>query len=394
MSTDRPTPVDATAPLRRPHSLLVAERRSRGWGRGRLAVEFELAARELDLRAPERPTLVKAIYRHETGRAELRDELYVRLYCAVYDLSRHELLGTAATDVMGPASWDLTSHKFIPIHLGGPEGAELVVVRSRGLSRGAALGVECQRGTVPHPAGAAELFVFPWGVASLHLAEELSVPSLATVAAWRRRTGAQSKAWAADVIREVMGSVPVAHYVMSAYWLDSPPWSEPTLTTAMRLLAKPRVLLGRPDGAGEPSVAHAEQLERALLRDGFDDSRIDGFGVQGLSVGCASWAAVSYCSLSAPHALRSMDLVELQALVQALWCHCHHLREQVERGDDPTPAPGYGWRWLRAMRSRLTIARPNESAQHAALRESVLATSGLAEHLVAALDLLRDTDRS
>lgn len=393
MSADRSTPVEGLASPRS-HDLLIAKRQARGWARDRLAVEFERTAHELGLTTPERAALVKAIYRHETGRSEVRDELYVRLYCAVYELGRHELLGSGPPQVGGQAACELTSHKFVPVHLGGPDGAR-AVVHAHLLHPATALGLDCWRGAVAHPSGTAELFVFPWGVATCHLVDELSVPNLSTVAAWRRRTCPDTKWWARDLLRDALSSdEPEAHYVLSAYWLDSPPWSEPTLTTAMRLLATPRVLLGRPDDTGEPSIVHAEHLERTLLRDGFQDARIDEFGIQGVSVGCASWAAVSYCPLSVPRALRPADLIELEAVVQALWCFCHALREHVERGNDPIPAGGFGWRWLRGMRSRLTTARPNESAQHAAIRESVLATSGLADHLEIAVDLLRDCERS
>lgn len=390
-SRDGPSAPGITASAR-PSNLLIAERQARSWSRDRLVIEFEQAATQLGVRAPERSAMAKAIYRHETGRAELRDEIYVQLYCAVYDLRPHELLGAARTGEAGPSTCTLTSHRFVPIRIdadGGTDATSQVL----GLTPSTALGVVCDRGSVPRADGPADLYVFPWGVAVFHLADTLTVPNLSAVAAWRRRTCAPTQAWASDVIRTAVGSAePTAHYVMSAFWLDSPPWSGPTLTTAMRLLAKPRVLLGRPDNSGEPSAAHAEQTERMLLRDGFHDGRIDDFGIQGISVGCATWGGVSYCPLSAPRALPAAAIIELESVVQALWCFCHHLREQVERGDDPAPASGYGWRWLRAMQSRLTVARPNESGQHVALRESVLAASGLADHLATAV-ALRDIER-
>ncbi|MDQ2709949.1 MAG: hypothetical protein M3Z25_21015 [Actinomycetota bacterium] len=83
-----------------------------------------------------------------------------------------------------------------------------------------------------------------------------------------------------------------------------------------------------------------------------------------------------------------------EVVVQALWTFCHHLREQVEAGVDPVVPRGFDWRWLRATQSRLTVARPNESGQHAAMRESVLTTSGLATHLATAVDLMRHVERS
>lgn len=393
MSADGPAPVDG-ALIRRPHHVLVAERRARGWGRGRLAVEFERAAGALGLRTPERAALMKAIYRHETGRAEVRDELYVQLYCAVFELGRHELIGPTQAEPVDRAAYELTSHKFVPIHLGGRASAAALAGACK-LTPGTTLELDCWRGSVPHPAGTAQLFVFPWGVACFHLAESLSVPSLSAVAAWRQSSYPLARAWATGLVSHALDVTGLsARYVMSGYWLDTPQWSEPTLGTAMRLLAMPRVLLGRPDVNGQPSMAHAEHAERALLRDGFHDSRIESFGIQGVSVGYVTWGGVAYSPLSADRALRPADLIELETVVQALWCFCHDLREQVERGNDPVPTPGYGWRWLRGVRSRLTAARPDEGGQHAAFRESVLAASGLADHLSDAVEALRDTDRN
>lgn len=111
-----------------------------------------------------------------------------------------------------------------------------------------------------------------------------------------------------------------------------------------------------------------------------------------MSIGCASWAGVSYFPLAPSRALRPSDLVECELLVQALWCYCHHVHEQVERGKDPVVPVEFGWRWLRAARSRLTIARPQETAQYASMRAAVLETSELEKHLTTALELLRDTD--
>lgn len=395
MDTSTPGPSNVARANRcRPNKLLTAERQARGWGRDRLALEFERAANRLGLRPPERAALVKAIYRHETGRAEVQDEMYIQLYCEVYELDRHELLGTPLAGSTSPSTCTLMSHRFVPLYLGGSGVAEQLVRELR-LRPATALGMERWRGPVEHPHAQSELTVFPWGTATVHVAEQLTVPNLATVAAWRQRTSRPTRGWATELIRGATGSEePTAHYVMSAFWLNSPPWSGPTLTAAMRLLARPRVLLGRAGTDGEPAVERAEQVERVLLRDGFKDSRIADFGVQGVSVGCASWSAVSYCPLSPPRALQSADLIELEVVVQALWTFCHHLREQVEAGVDPMMSPRFDWRWLRAMQSRLTVARPNESGQHAAMRESVLTTSGLATHLATAVDLMRDSERS
>jgi hypothetical protein len=368
--------------------VLVAERRSRGWGRERLAHEFERVASELGLRAPERAAMVKAIYRHETGRVELRDESYLRLYCAVYDLSRQELLGVRQTETVDDTSCKLTGHRFVPIYLGLGSGGSI--------PRGAqVLGMDCHRETLNLAGRSADLYAFPWDIAVVHISEELNVPNLTAVASWRRRTAAAAQEWAAEAVRQSIDSECIsAGYAMSGFWVDSLPWTGSRHLTALRILAMPRVLLGRLGIDAEPSVEWAEHVERVLLRDGFADSRIDEFGTQGVSVGCASWAAVSYSALSPDRALRPADIVDFEVLVQALWSFCHRLRQQVEGGGDPAVLSGHGWRWMRGMRSRLTSARPNESAQHSAMREAILATSGLADQLTDAVELLRDAERS
>nr|MBA2308414.1 hypothetical protein [Pseudonocardiales bacterium] len=360
-------------------------------GRERLAVEFENVGRGLGLPTPARAAMAKAIYRHETGRATVRDDVYVQLYCAVYNATPHELFGVLTTEVSSSQLCELTSHQFIPVHLGPELAAELV--RAESLDARDVLWADCHSGVIDLPGdGSCELYVFPWGVAVFHLVQDLHMPSVAQVAAWRRDAYRSAQEWATTRVRSATGSdTPAAQYVMSMYWVRKPLWSGPALDTAMRLLSMPRVLLGRADEHGDPALDHAEQVERTLLRDGFDDSRIDEFGVKGVSIGCASWAGLSYFPLAPQRALQARDLVDCELLVQALWCYCHGVHQQVEQGLDPTPPPEYGWRWLRAMRSRLTIARPRETAQHVALRQAVLETSELAKHLTAALDLLRET---
>ncbi|GLY53139.1 hypothetical protein [Lentzea sp. NBRC 102530] len=258
--------------------MLITQRQAKGWGRDRLAREFERIGRQRELTTPELGAMTKAIYRHETGRAAVRDEVCVRLYCAAFEATPHELFGTLSAGVAGHQACGLTSHKFVPVHL-GPE-LLLKLIERANLMPGSVQWADCHVGEIEHPGGRCELYAFPWGVAVFHLAEELSVPNIASLAVW---------------LREATGSdTPVAHYVLSAHWVHESPWSGLELETAMRLLSMPRVLLDRGTEEVGPFLHHAELVEQTLLRDGFSDSRIDEFGIRGLSTGCASWAGLSY----------------------------------------------------------------------------------------------------
>ena len=79
--------------------------------------------------------------------------------------------------------------------------------------------------------------------------------------------------------------------------------------------------------------------------------------------------------------------------VQALWCFCRQIQIRVEDGADPAMPEQYGWRFLRALHSRLTTARAQETAQHCLMRDAIMDTSGLADRLRAAQDALRDSVR-
>ncbi|WP_434443507.1 hypothetical protein [Lentzea sp. E54] len=388
MSSDAAATGEGKRPT--PNLVLIGRRQAKGWGRDRLAREFERLGRQLELTTPELGAIAKAIYRHETGRAAVRDEVYIRLYCAAFEATPHELFGTLSTGAANRQSCGLTSHKFVPVHL-GPELLSTLIERAN-LVPGSVQWADCHVGQVEHPAGHCDLYAFPWGVAVFHLTEELSVPNIASLAMWRRQTYRETRQWATEWLCALIGSDrPIAHYVLSAYWLHESPWSGQDLDTAMRLLSMPRVLLDRGTDEAGPSLHHAELVEQTLLREGFHDSRIDEFGIRGLSIGCASWAGLSYYPQAAGRALQMSDLVDCELLVQALWCYCHRVHEQVEQGCDPVVPPEYGWRWIRAVRSRLTVARPQETAQHAAMRRAVLETSELGKHLTTALELLRDT---
>jgi hypothetical protein len=372
------------------NGVLIEHRKRRGWGRGRLASEFQRIGHELGLTVPDRGSLEKAIYRHEKGLTRGPDDLYTKLYCAVYEAPAHELFG----DFSSPEStsrecFEVQSHKFIPAYVGPPAVATL----------GTALNTEVAetgwgagwKATISHPRGVCTLYGFPWGSLVYHLQEDLSESHIADVATWRHHSYPRELAWTTEHLEQILPSPPgVPEYVLSAFWLDTPRWDGPQLETAMRLLCTPRVLLDREVNAGTRDRARV--VEQTFLRDGYDDQRIVDFGTYGVSLGFASWAGVSYYPLAERSALSVGSLLNLELVVQGLWCFCQNLRTQIESGEDPKVESAYGWRWLRGIRSRLTSARPQETSQESSMRVAVLQTSELEAHLASALEILRDAE--
>jgi hypothetical protein len=246
--------------------------------------------------------------------------------------------------------------------------------------------VESWSRVVPHPHGRCTVHAFPWGTMVFHLVEELAPGSLAEVGLWRSETHRRELAWTPGVVDALVGVRTEAAYVLSAFWMDQPAWSGAQLDAAMRLLCTPSTL----------APVNAETLDREImveqrfLQEGYDAEHLVNFGVPGTSVGWASWAGVSYFPIAADHALPAAALVEFEMVVQAVWCYCDHLREQVARGLEPIVPVEYGWRWLRTLRARLVGSRARETTQRAKMRSAIMQTSELTEHLDQTLVLLRD----
>jgi hypothetical protein len=239
------------------------------------------------------------------------------------------------------------------------------------------------------------LYVWPFGVAVVHLREELELPSLGRLAVWRRTSYPLARAWSDRQFRALTGDQAVTTpYVFSAYWLRRPKWAAERLDTAMRLLAMPSVLLDREDETEEVEslLCGAELVERNLLRDGaVERADLCSFGARGVSIGYASWSGVAYHAVAPRRALAVDELVACQLLVQAIWCYTYEILRQVEAGKDPVVPDAFGWRFLRAVRSRLTAPRALETGQHNSMRDALLLTSGLSRRLEAAMDALRES---
>jgi hypothetical protein len=244
-----------------------------------------------------------------------------------------------------------------------------------------------------HPEAAeCTVHVAPCGVALFHIVQPRCPDSLTELALWRYRSYASDLPWAAQAVQDLVGErgAPAARpeYVLSLYWVNASPWSGDQLHTALRLLSTPSVLVDR--GAAGGVTALDGPVEETLLASGFDHPDVVPFGVRGVSAGYAGWSGLAYTSLSAERSLGVAELVACELAVQTLWCYSRQIQQMIEDGQDPAVPEQYGWRFLRAAYSRLTTARPQETAQHCLMREAIVKTSGLAERLRDAQDALRE----
>ncbi|PZS20503.1 MAG: hypothetical protein DLM60_08645 [Pseudonocardiales bacterium] len=377
-----------------PNAVLIRLREEQGWGRPRLAKQFELIGRRHGIPTPEPGAMEKQIYRLETGRTLRPTPMYAKLYCLTFDRTTLELFGDLEAGVPAGATCATRSHKFIPVFVGaeaasnlGTGGGQWSYVNDQWTA--------CRRLTVEHSTGSCQLYLWPFGVALFHLIEDLAFESVAHLAVWRRITYEQNMRWAHDQLQKLVGSqVAGQPYVLSLYWVDEPAWQGNDLHTALRLMCIPRLLVPRADNIDESCLASAALVERALLENCFDHPELVDFGMKGISFGYASWSGVVYHPIARDRALREDELVNCELSVQAAWAYCDHLRQQVENGYDPTVPSEFGWRFLRGIRSRLTTERPQETSQHRSMRDAVVETSGLGRHLAQAMEILRDCDRT
>lgn len=370
-------------------TVLARLRQERQWSRDRLVSQFEAIARARGLAIPATDSIKKAVGRHEKGQSKVTDPVYIQLYCEVYGSSPHELFGNIdGSHATARSATTATCHRFTPVYVGPDRGAEVgSLLDATAVDLAEAPGT--WKTAVSHPEGHCTLYGLPWGVLVYHLAEKATIDSITEVALRRQEAHRAEPKWATAHLQTVIPEAPTPSYVLSAFWMHEPQWQGRELEIAMRLLCRPRTLLD--SGYGNSTPEHALLLEQTLLREGFEDPDQVSFGVHGTSIGYASWSGVSYFPLAAERAVSPERFVELEVVAQGLWAWCEHIRTQVEAGEDPTPPEAHGWRWLRGMMSRMTMPRPQETGQVKAMREAVVRSSGLAEHLSAALDILRDS---
>ncbi|WP_239168087.1 XRE family transcriptional regulator [Catellatospora coxensis] len=374
-------------------------RLERGWSRQRLAHEFHRLASQRGERLPSANSVIKQIYRVESGRTHTPEQPYVDLWCEVFGVGADVLFGSAASAVDPPADetgpYEVVSHKFIPVHLGGQRAAALAA-RVDATPAAGQWWAGCRILPVETAAGrSADLYVWPWGVALAHLREELELETLTDLALWRRSSYPASRAWTDEQVRGITGDQEISSpYCFSGYWLKSAKWEGERLDRAVRLLSMPSQLLQRVDRTDDAAalLAGGRQVEQVMMRDGVERADLVAFGASGVSVAYASWSSVAYHPLVAESALPESELVACELLVQGIWCYTREILHQVEAGIDPVVPVPYGWRFLRAVRSRLTVATPEETGQAHSMRVAVLETSKIVPQLDAALTALRDSE--
>lgn len=274
----------------------------------------------------------------------------------------------------------LRSHKFVSAYVGSRHVAKLRAGSNSSQVEG--ILSDHWAAAVRHESGTCTMHVWPHGAVVYHLTEEGQWTSLADFAQWRYRTYERDMEWASADLTRLTGAPVTASYVMSAYWVTNAPWASDRLDAALQIICVPRVVHG---ASGETRLA-----EERLLRDGFEHSETERFGIPDCSIAYASWAGVVYHPLDDGRALLESELVQLELALQALWVFCSSVAAQVEEGIEPDVDPAHGWRWLRAARSRLTTARSQESSPHRSMREALLSTSGLPAMLDETVTILRE----
>jgi len=322
-------------------------------------------------------------------------DFYAPAFAAALGVPVSELFGSdhepAAVTVA--TKFGVTSNQFVPVFVGTD-----VVDRLREDKRfkpAPEFGwVRAWRHDLPRANGAGTAYLLEWGVIVFHLVEALRLPSLASLATWRKRAHDHVLSEVNGILCELLGNpaAPAPEYVLSAYWVDEPSWSGEDLVTAARLMCVPSVMLDRRLEDEDLLMAKAEVAERSHFRTGFEHPEVVEFGVPGVAIGCASWSGVVYLPLAGDRALSMDELASFEVIVQGLWCYSTVVLSAVEAGEDVSLPEPYGWRFLRGCRSRLTAARPTETGQVRMMRDAVLSTSRLVERLSEAQAILRDQD--
>ncbi|MFG2532743.1 XRE family transcriptional regulator [Streptomyces sp. NPDC048516] len=318
---------------------------------------------------------------------EEREAFYARLSPTVPAQSA----APAASGAL-PAPCVVVSHKFLPVYVGERLAAAFGAGQDQRPGPG---GLEQRTLSVEHrTAEAATVHSYACGVAVVHLEEHHRLETLTDLAVWRYRSYLTDRAWAGRQLATLLpGHGPGAcepHYVLSAYELRDHAWDDTGRETALQLLTTPSVLVNREDPDNVVPLASGTEAERFTA--GWQHPEAIPFsGGASSSLGFAGWSGVAYHPHAEESALTMADIVALELDAQALWALSSHILAMVEAGQDPVMPGDFGWRYLRGAYSRLTAARPVETAQHRAMREAILATSELPYRLRSAQDALRDS---
>ena len=285
------------------------------------------------------------------------------------------------------------SHKFMPVFIGHYLADRLM--KRVGLETPATV-LDAGFAPIDHPeADQCSLYVHPCGVALFHVVQSRQPGTLSELAEWRYRTYATDPSWAAHTLTELLDANGSANlrpeYVFSAYWLHECPWDDSRYESALQLVATPSPLVDRSDP--DNVTALGRDTEETLLASGFVHPEVASIGMHGIATGFVGWSGISYHPLAPERALTAEELVRTEVLAQLMWCYSTHVQRSVENGRDPDVPERYGWRFMRAAHSRLTSARPLETAQHRLMREAIVKTSGLTDILHTAQAALREDRR-
>jgi transcriptional regulator with XRE-family HTH domain len=288
---------------------------------------------------------------------------------------------TRLADCTDGSTFRIRSHKFLAGYLGADAMGVAEALQAKPNGSRSPLFQEWSTPVV-HMTGEATLYLWAHGGSIIHIIEESDWSDITSLARWRYKTYERDLEWASKEI--VPGAV--HQYVLSLYWIVRPAWAGDRLDRATRLICAPRAIVGE-----DPASCTTKQIELALLRDGFPASEgVVKFGTPDIAVGYASWSGIAYCPCDPARALAEQELVDVELATQAVWQYCSWIASEVEEGRDPDVPTGYGWRWLRGVRSRLLTARPQETGPHRRMRETIINTSGLPEMLDSVVTLLRE----
>lgn len=371
---------------------LIALRKERGWSRTRLARELHRLGLEMNLSVPSVTAIERATMRHELGENLPRaSDIYAQLYPRALGIAAEDLFPVQSRLAL-PGQFSVTIHQFIPVMLGDCgdrlNSALAADPTEIGWAQAHQAGLAWPQAD---PATNATVTVFAWNVAVAHLATQLSFASISELAIWRRRSHRQLRQQVAEHLGSLVQRDLAADYVLTCLWLTEPMWEDADLHTAIHLLCSPRSLLGTGENDLDDDLEHALMIEEKLFRDGYAPSDHIDVGVDGITLGRASWAGVAYHPLNTRAALAESELVNCELLVQGLWALCDDIQRQGNAGTDPAMPVGHDWRWLRSCRARLTTPAPTEPNQVRRLRAGIVQTSDLATKIGEAIELLKET---
>lgn len=184
-----------------PNAVLIRLREEQGWGRPRLAKQFDLIGRCHGIPTPEPAAMEKQIYRLETGRTLRPTPMYD---CLTFQRTTTELFGDLEPEVLAGTTCATRSHKFIPAFVGA-DVASALAADGQQRSDVDDQWTQCWRQTVEHPTGSCQLYLWPFGVVLFHLIEDLTHDSISHLAVWRRISYEQNMRWAHDQLKERTG---------------------------------------------------------------------------------------------------------------------------------------------------------------------------------------------